>query len=202
MDLHCARFQSVASHAPPLPSAYSSNRLTAYKPAPHRGKSLHLGDLRRRLRFDPQSRTDAGSRTETRAPTGGACNGKRSYRRNRSGGLAILASLRRTFDCQKLSLRPRRGNADATYRGGFFSECYWTCVMWDKRANKSAAKPPRSPHCFGCARPMQLVRRTPRFGGLRDLYTFECRACGVWHIEEGDDAVEDRPAGLGAVLAA
>jgi hypothetical protein len=26
-----------------------------------------------------------------------------------------------------------------------------------------------------------------------DLYTFECRECGVWHIEEGD-AVEGPPA--------
>jgi uncharacterized protein CbrC (UPF0167 family) len=24
---------------------------------------------------------------------------------------------------------------------------------------------------------------TSRFGGLPDLYTFECRACGVSHIE-------------------
>jgi len=43
---------------------------------------------------------------------------------------------------------------------------------------------------------MQLVRRTPRFGGLSDLYTFECRACGVWHIEEAD-ALEGRPADQG-----
>jgi hypothetical protein len=61
--------------------------------------------------------------------------------------------------------------------------------MQDKCANYSA---PRSPRCFGCARPMQLVRRTPRFGALRDVYTFECRACGVWHIEEAD-ALEGRP---------
>ncbi len=71
--------------------------------------------------------------------------------------------------------------------------------MWDKRANASELKPPRPPLCFGCARPMRLVRRTPRFGGL--VYTFECRACGVWHMEEVD-AVEDPSADLGAVLAA
>jgi hypothetical protein len=36
---------------------------------------------------------------------------------------------------------------------------------------------------------------------LADLYTFECRACGVWHIEEGD-AMDDRLAELGAALGA
>jgi hypothetical protein len=29
---------------------------------------------------------------------------------------------------------------------------------------------------------MRLGRITPRFGDLPDLYTFECRACGVSHI--------------------
>jgi hypothetical protein len=70
--------------------------------------------------------------------------------------------------------------------------------MYYEQANNSAPKPPR---CFGCGRPMQAVRRTPRFGGLPDPYTFECRACGVWHIEQGD-AAEGRMADLGAVLAA
>jgi hypothetical protein len=72
--------------------------------------------------------------------------------------------------------------------------------MPNKYANKSAPKPPHPPRCVGCARPMQLVRRTPRFGGLRDVYSFECRACGEWHIEEAD-ALEGRP-DRGAVLAA
>jgi hypothetical protein len=73
--------------------------------------------------------------------------------------------------------------------------------MYYERANNSAPKPPRPPRCFGCGRPMQAVRRTARFGGLPDLYTFECRACGVWHIEEGD-AIDDRLAELGAALGA
>jgi hypothetical protein len=30
---------------------------------------------------------------------------------------------------------------------------------------------------------MRLARMTARFGGLPDLYTFECRVCGVSHIE-------------------
>jgi hypothetical protein len=33
---------------------------------------------------------------------------------------------------------------------------------------------------------MRLARMTSRFSDLPDLYTFECRACGVSHI----DAVE------------
>ena len=46
----------------------------------------------------------------------------------------------------------------------------------------SAPKPPR---CLSCARPMQLLRRTARFGGLPDLYSFYCLACDEWHVEEG-----------------
>jgi hypothetical protein len=65
--------------------------------------------------------------------------------------------------------------------------------MYDECANKSAPKPPR---CVACARPMQLVRRTPRFGGLPDLYTFQCEGCGEQHIEEGE--ATDRSAHLGA----
>jgi hypothetical protein len=42
---------------------------------------------------------------------------------------------------------------------------------------------PASPHCPGCAQIMRLARITSRFGHLPDLYTFECRACGVSHIE-------------------
>jgi hypothetical protein len=52
--------------------------------------------------------------------------------------------------------------------------------MCDECNSSSAATPPR---CAGCAQPMKLVRRTPRFGGLPELYTFECRACGVSHFE-------------------
>ena len=51
-----------------------------------------------------------------------------------------------------------------------------------ERSNKSA---PKSPLCPGCAQIMRLARITSRFGDLPDLYTFECRACGVSHIEPG-----------------
>jgi hypothetical protein len=32
---------------------------------------------------------------------------------------------------------------------------------------------------------MRLARKTSRFNDLPDLYTFECRGCGVSHIEAG-----------------
>jgi len=31
---------------------------------------------------------------------------------------------------------------------------------------------------------MRLMRKTLRFGGLPDVYTFECEACGETHVEE------------------
>jgi hypothetical protein len=42
---------------------------------------------------------------------------------------------------------------------------------------------PKLPHCPSCAQPMRPVRRTKRFGGLPELHTFECRSCGVSHID-------------------
>jgi hypothetical protein len=54
--------------------------------------------------------------------------------------------------------------------------------MYDNRTNKSAPKPPR---CHSCARPMQLLCKTSRFGGLPDLYSFYCVTCDEWHVEEG-----------------
>ena len=42
---------------------------------------------------------------------------------------------------------------------------------------------PTLPHRAACAQVMRLARMTSRFGDLPDLYTFECRACGVSHIE-------------------
>jgi hypothetical protein len=57
-------------------------------------------------------------------------------------------------------------------------------------ANKSA---PKAPRCVNCARPMQLLRRTSRFGALPDLCSFYCLACDEWHVEEGDAAGDQRP---------
>jgi hypothetical protein len=47
---------------------------------------------------------------------------------------------------------------------------------------------PKRPRCLNCARPMQLSRRTSRYGGLPDLYSFKCVACNEWHVEAGDAA--------------
>ena len=46
---------------------------------------------------------------------------------------------------------------------------------------------PNRPRCPDCARPIQLLRRTSRFGGLPDLYSFYCVTCDEWHVEESDD---------------
>jgi hypothetical protein len=39
------------------------------------------------------------------------------------------------------------------------------------------------PLCPSCAQIIRLARITSRFDDLPDLYIFECRACGVSHIE-------------------
>ena len=52
---------------------------------------------------------------------------------------------------------------------------------------------PRPPHCPSCAQIMQLARVTARFNDLPDLYTFECRVCGVSHIEAGCKAADLEP---------
>jgi hypothetical protein len=54
--------------------------------------------------------------------------------------------------------------------------------------NGSDKAVPVVPRCPRCAQPMRLVRRTPRFGGLPDLYTFECRSCEISHTEESGPA--------------
>ena len=69
--------------------------------------------------------------------------------------------------------------------------------MDNERTNRFVRKPPR---CLGCARPMQLLRRTWRFGGLPDLYSFYCLACDEWHVEEGN-APLGQLADLGAAAA-
>ena len=52
--------------------------------------------------------------------------------------------------------------------------------MHDECSHKSA---PKQPLCPSCAQIMRLARITSRFDGLPELYIFECRACGVSHIE-------------------
>ena len=40
---------------------------------------------------------------------------------------------------------------------------------------------------------MQLFRRTSRYGGLPDLYSFYCLQCEEWHVEEGDAVADELP---------
>jgi hypothetical protein len=56
--------------------------------------------------------------------------------------------------------------------------------VFDMPTNGSDEAVPVAPRCSRCAQPMCLARRTPRFGGLSDLYTFECRSCEISHTEE------------------
>jgi len=42
---------------------------------------------------------------------------------------------------------------------------------------------PKPPPCPSCAQTMRLARTTSRFGDLPDVYTFECQACDMWHVE-------------------
>ena len=46
----------------------------------------------------------------------------------------------------------------------------------------------KTPHCTSCGKPMKLARVTPRFGGLPELQTFECRLCGSVVTEPIDDS--------------
>ena len=58
---------------------------------------------------------------------------------------------------------------------------------------------PASPHCPACGQIMRLARMTSRFGDLPDLYTIECRACGVSHIEPAlSSSIAGRALQLGA----
>ena len=60
--------------------------------------------------------------------------------------------------------------------------------VFDMPTNGSDNAVPAAPRCPRCAQPMRIARRTPRFGGLPDLYTFECRSCEISHTEEGGPA--------------
>jgi hypothetical protein len=65
--------------------------------------------------------------------------------------------------------------------------------MTHERSNSCA---PQSPRCPNCAQVMRLAGITSRFDDLPDVYMFECRSCGVSHIEPAlsalkSDAVQD-----------
>ena len=54
-------------------------------------------------------------------------------------------------------------------------------------SNESTGNSPAPPRCPSCAQPMQLIKRTPRFDELPELFTFSCRTCGVAHTEARHD---------------
>jgi hypothetical protein len=47
---------------------------------------------------------------------------------------------------------------------------------------------PKPPLCPSCAQTMRLTQTKSRLGDLPDLYTFECRACGVLRVEADEAA--------------
>jgi hypothetical protein len=69
--------------------------------------------------------------------------------------------------------------------------CFAHCgsrTVFAMRNEHSGKYTPRPPVCPSCAQIMRLARTTLRFGSLPDLYIFECRACGVSHIDEAHEA--------------
>ena len=53
------------------------------------------------------------------------------------------------------------------------------------KMNTAAAN---TPCCPSCGQPMKLARVTPRFGGLPELQTYECRPCGATLTESVDES--------------
>jgi len=59
-----------------------------------------------------------------------------------------------------------------------------------RQARMNAIATASTPNCPHCAKPMRLARTIPRLGGLPELRTYECRACGVTFTEAVDAAYE------------
>jgi hypothetical protein len=59
---------------------------------------------------------------------------------------------------------------------------------------------PTFSRCPSCGKPMQILRKTPRFGELPDLFSFYCVTCDAWRVKEGSPVVRqpDRPTGRAA----
>ena len=53
------------------------------------------------------------------------------------------------------------------------------------------ADPVASTLCPNCGKPLRFVRSLPRLGGLPELHTFECKACGITYTEAEDVESED-----------
>ena len=59
-----------------------------------------------------------------------------------------------------------------------------------RRLGKDMNIPALPPNCSNCGKRMELARVTPRFGGLSELRSFECRPCGVVVTEAVEDTSE------------
>jgi hypothetical protein len=46
---------------------------------------------------------------------------------------------------------------------------------------------PQSVDCPGCGTPMGLVRVAPRFAGMAELHTFECKRCSAVVTQVADE---------------
>jgi hypothetical protein len=80
---------------------------------------------------------------------------------------------------------PLFGSAEATHRGNI-AQCESRRYCHANKCSDSSGL--AAPRCPRCAQQMHLVRRTPRFCGLSDLYTFECLRCEIFHTDEGGPA--------------
>jgi hypothetical protein len=58
------------------------------------------------------------------------------------------------------------------------------------RYQNSIQSVPKTPRCPSCAQIMRPAGISSRFGNLPYPYTFECRGCGVSHIEPTPFAVK------------
>jgi hypothetical protein len=85
---------------------------------------------------------------------------------NSSIGCAAAAVPQMRWSCRRSTFAPHCGLRTAA-------------VMRNEYPGKY---PPRPPLCPSCAQIMRLARTTSRFGSLPDLYTYECRACGLSYI--------------------
>lgn len=126
------------------------------------------------------ARAALSQRPEGRAPSRGRSSlSYRADESNRGTGMPVRS--------RRLSplLTGRHRPCQPTHHGAARCERNESFAMPTKSSENSG---PAAPRCPCCAQAMHLARKTPRFGGLPDLYTFECLSCETSHIEEGGPA--------------
>ena len=93
---------------------------------------------------------------------------------------------KRKYIFRRLGFFPSMGVADARKaalaHAAKISETHFDPGPRSDQSAKNSAHMP--PHCPICARPMRLAKKTLRFQGLPELYTFECRTCDVSLTQE------------------